>query len=194
MTIKQLEIEFHFHVKLKKKKIILLFPGASAQQHQPHGHPQQGAGGGGHPPPQSYAQFSPYAPVGGSYPAPPGLITNAGHPKFPSIHTGGAISPMAPKGGGAIVPTAKLVDLTGSPPFHQNGNGNGVVKRNGVNHHHHQQHHHHDNDPGSSGSSTSTLTGQRGPIPLTIKQLEIEFHFHVKFLKKSFYFFQVLYL
>ena len=92
---------------------------------------------------------------------------------------------MAPKGGGAIVPTAKLVDLTGSPPFHQNGNGNGVVKRNGVNHHHHQQHHHHDNDPGSSGSSTSTLTGQRGLIPLTIKQLEIEFHFHVKLQKKN---------
>ena len=133
----------------------------------PHPH-QQGGAGGVQPP---YGQYSPYAPVG-SYPTPPGgLITNVGqHPKFPSIHTGGvATSPMSPKGSATIVPTAKLVDLTGSPPFHQNGNGNGVVtKRNGVNNHHH------DNDPGSSGSSTSTLTGQRGPIPLTIKQLEAD--------------------
>ena len=61
------------------------------------------------------------------------------------------------------VPTAKLVDLS-SPPHHQNGlNRNG---KNGI--------HHHDNDPGSSGSSTSTLTGQRGPIPLTIKQFEAD--------------------
>ena len=61
------------------------------------------------------------------------------------------------------VPTAKLVDLS-SPPHHQNGvNRNG---KNGI--------HHHDNDPGSSGSSTSTLTGQRGPIPLTIKQFEVD--------------------
>ena len=133
----------------------------------PHPH-QQGGAGGVQPP---YGQYSPYAPVG-SYPTPPGgLITNVGqHPKFPSIHTGGvATSPMSPKGSATIVPTAKLVDLTGSPPFHQNGNGNGVItKRNGVNNHHH------DNDPGSSGSSTSTLTGQRGPIPLTIKQLEAD--------------------
>ena len=131
----------------------------------PHPH-QQGGAGGVQPP---YGQYSPYAPVG-SYPTPPGgLITNVGqHPKFPSIHTGGvATSPMSPKGSATIVPTAKLVDLTGSPPFHQNGNGV-VTKRNGV------SNHHHDNDPGSSGSSTSTLTGQRGPIPLTIKQLEAD--------------------
>ena len=53
-------------------------PGAAGQHQQPHA---QGAPGGGGPPSahhQSYAQFSPYAPVG-SYPTPPGLITNAGH-------------------------------------------------------------------------------------------------------------------
>ena len=82
------------------------------------------------------------------------------------LHTG-ATSPMMSHPN-TVVPTAKLVDLTSSPI--QNGNGNGVVKRNGVNHHNL----HHDNDPGSSGSSTSTLTGQRGPIPLTIKQLEAD--------------------
>ena len=60
------------------------------------------------------------------------------------------------------------MDLTSSPSSliqngvkTRNGNGNGI---------------HHDNDPGSSGSSTSTLTGQRGPIPLTIKQLGIISH------------------
>ena len=61
--------------------------------------------------------------------------------------------------------------MTGNPnnsshPVHiQNGNG---IKKNGL----------HDQggpEAGSSGaSSTSTLTGQRGPIPLTIKTLEAE--------------------
>ena len=67
----------------------------------------------------------------------------------------------------AIVPTAKLVDLTSSPSSLIQ---NGVKTRNGNNGIHH------DNDPGSSGSSTSTLTGQRGPIPLTIKQLGMVSH------------------
>ena len=66
--------------------------------------------------------------------------------------------------------------MTGTPnnsshPVHiQNGNG---IKKNGL---------HDQGGPeaglqhcGSSGaSSTSTLTGQRGPIPLTIKTLEAE--------------------
>ena len=61
--------------------------------------------------------------------------------------------------------------MTGTPnnshPIHHQ-NGNGVIKKNGI----------HDvgGEPGhiSSSSSTSTLTGQRGPIPLTIKTLEAE--------------------
>ena len=48
------------------------------------------------------------------------------------------------------------------PILHQNGNG---IKKNGL---------HDDTGHNSSASSTSTLTGQRGPIPLTIKTLEAE--------------------
>ena len=48
------------------------------------------------------------------------------------------------------------------PILHQNGNG---IKKNGL---------HDETGHNSSASSTSTLTGQRGPIPLTIKTLEAE--------------------
>merc|ERR1712241_916707 len=71
-------------------------------------------------------------------------------------------------GNPGVVPTAKLVDLSNTgtpisnslPILHQNGNG---IKKNGL---------HDETGHNSSASSTSTLTGQRGPIPLTIKQLE----------------------
>jgi hypothetical protein len=68
-------------------------------------------------------------------------------------HPGGHPSGYVPQNNGMIqmVPTGNLVEL---------GPKNGLRKK-------------FEDHPGSSGSSTSTLTGQRGPIPLTIKQLEV---------------------
>jgi len=117
--------------------------------------------------PQGYYPYAPYTPMnysnGGGY-MPPGAVP----PPLPPGYLGNP----------GVVPTAKLVDLSssGTPnnsshPVHiQNGNG---IKKNGL---------HDQGGPeagqqhcGSSGaSSTSTLTGQRGPIPLTIKTLEAE--------------------
>lgn len=109
--------------------------------------------GGSHVPP-GYYPYAPYAPY-----------SNGGGAS--AMYHQGYIPP-------AGVPTGKLIDITAAaaavsnPPMpihhHQNGNG---IKKNG---HHHDQIDH----AGSSASSTSTLTGTRGPIPLTIKTLEAE--------------------
>jgi len=109
--------------------------------------------------PQGYYPYAPYAPM---------TYSNGAGGYMPP----GAVPPPPPGylGNPGVVPTAKLVDLsnTGTPSsnslpiLHQNGNG---IKKNGL---------HDETGHNSSASSTSTLTGQRGPIPLTIKTLEAE--------------------